>query len=360
MAYKILYIEDQATESRESDLTNLGFDVSTFDPSSDINEILQKIQSDTNALILDYRLTAGKKNACFDAPTIAQTLRSKHSHEANKNTEIPIILMSNEEIITDYYNDFSSQDLFDFTLTKKAFTDNQPVFGDKLKSFICGYKKIKVDNFDIIKILGLMDKDEELIHPNIKVKLYQYNKNIFKYNSLIFDDIIRSIGMLIGEDILSARLGISQKSKDWKKVKESLSTSKYNGILSDVYPRWWMAKINEWWEEVVNSRIPLRRLDAEERVEVVKKSLSLTDLEPVEKTKYSESTNFWTICKHSNAPIDPFDGIELFKKSYYPWQEKEFISIDSALNNMDQYKEFISPIDIKVIRELARKVNVNG
>ncbi|NRF37599.1 hypothetical protein [Pedobacter foliorum] len=360
MAYKILYIEDQATESRESDLANLGFDVCTFDPSSDISEILQQIQTDTNALILDYRLTAGKKYACFDAPTIAQTLRSKHSHDANKKTEIPIILMSNEEIITDYYNDFSSQDLFDFTLTKKAFTDNQPKFAHKLKSFICGYKKIKADNFDIIKILGLQDEDEELIHPNIKVKLYQYNENIFEYSSLIFDDIIRSIGMVIGEDLLSARLGISKKSEDWEKVKESLSTTKYTGILSEVYPRWWMVKINKWWEEVVNSKIPLRRLDADERVEVIKQGLSLSNLEPVEKTKYSESTNFWTICKHSNAPIDPFDGIELFKKDYYPWQEKEFISIDSALNNMDQYKEIISPIDVKAIRELARKVNANG
>lgn len=360
MAYKILYIEDQATESRESDLKNLGFEVETFDPSSDISEILQKIQTDTNALILDYRLTAGKKQACFDAPTIAQTLRSKHSHEANTKTEIPIILMSNEEIITDYYNDFTSQDLFDFTLTKKAFTDDQQKFSEKLESFILGYKKIKADNFEIVKILDLEEEDVELIHPNIKVKLYQYSENVFEYSSLIFDDIIRSIGMLIGEDILSARLGISKKSEDWGKVKESLASAKYSGILSDIYPRWWMAKVNIWWEQVINSKTPLRRLDASERVDVIKQSLSLNNLDAVEKTKYSESTNFWTICKYSNVPIDPFDGIELLKKNYYPWQEKEFISIDSALIAIDQYKEFISPIDIKAIRELARKINTNG
>lgn len=360
MAFKILYIEDQATESREKDLQALGFDVTTFEPSSDIREILTNIKDDTKALILDYRLTAGAKQACFDAPTIAQTLRSKHSHENGKRSEIPIILMSNEGIITDYYNDFTSQDLFDFTLTKKEFLDAPARFSTKLKSFVSAYNSIIEVDFDIMRILDLKPEFNNMIHQSIKSKLHQFNKNVYEYSNLIYDDIIRSVGTLVGEDILAARLGICKDSNHWNKVLESLSDAKYTGILSDIHDRWWMGLVNVWWNEKVNANLPLRRLSAEERVEVIKSNLGLTDLQPIEKTVFSQSTNYWTICKVSSAAIDPFDGIELHKKDYLPWQEKEYLSLDSALTNIDKYKDFINKVDIKAIRDLANKTKSNG
>ena len=356
MGYNILYVEDQAAESRAKDLTNLGFQVDTYDPSSDIGELMKLVTTGIDALVMDYRLTAGKKNACFDAPTIAQTLRSKHSHERNKRAEIPIVLMSNEGIITDYYNDFTSQDLFDFSLTKKEFIDNQKRFGEKLSSFIEGYRYIKAANYDLIKILGLQKSEENLIHPSILIKVNNYDSHIFEYSRLIFEQIIRSIGPLIGQDILMARLGVSKKSPDYDKLISHLENCRYKGILSDVYPRWWMLKIQEWWQSSVKAEIPLRRLDAEERINILTSNLGL-DLVPLENTKHSQSSNFWTICKYSHEAIDPFDGIELYKKDIFAWQEKEYISIDTALDHIDKYKDYISAVDKKAIRELAQKSN---
>jgi hypothetical protein len=356
MVFKILYVEDQAAESRAQDLMNAGFDVVTYDPSSDIKEILSKITSDINALVLDYRLTAGVNNACFDAPTIAQTLRSKYSHDGHTRSEVPIVLMSNEGVITDYYNDFTSQDLFDFALTKKAFIDDQKRFTVKLISFIKSYKWIKDCGHDILKILGLNTGEESLIHSNILNKTQKFEKHTFEYSRLVFEQIIRSIGPLIGEDVLSARLGVSKDSKDWLKLLESLIDSKYAGILSDAYPRWWMPKIGDWWNKVVKVDTSLRRLDAKERVTLLKTNLKL-DLNALVKTEHSQSSNFWTICKLSNEPIDPFDGIELYKKDLLPWQEKEYLSIDSVLKNIDTVKDYISAIDRKAIRELSNKIN---
>ncbi|GAB3787716.1 hypothetical protein GCM10028818_53060 [Spirosoma horti] len=359
MAFKILYIEDQATESRQKDLENLGFEVIPYDPSPNMKEVLSQITPDIRALILDYRLTEGENQAPFDAPTIAQTLRTKHSHESISKIEIPIVLMSNESIITDYYNDFTSQDLFDFVLTKTDFTDNQQRFKAKLISFINSYKTIKDSGYNIRIILGIEAKDEKLIHANIELKAKQFDHRVFEFSRLVFEQIIRSIGPLIGKDILCARLGVSKDSPDWLKLESSLESTKYTGILSDVYPRWWMTKLSDWWSNTLQLSVPIRRLDAEERVELLKTKLNL-DLIPITKTKFSKSSNFWTICKYTNVAIDPFDGIELYKKDFLPWQEKEYLSIDATLLNIDRFKDYISEIDRKAIRELAQKINANG
>ncbi|WP_298117402.1 response regulator [Flavobacterium sp.] len=356
MAYKILYVEDQKTDSRELDLKALGFEVESYDPSSDLSEILGKLNN-IDALILDYRLTNGEKHACFDAPTIAATLRSKHTTDFK---ERPIILMSNEDVIVDYYKDFTNQDLFDFAISKKDFLGNKEKFKNYLTSFVEAYSKIKTDNFDLLKIFQINSSESGLIHTQIKSKLKSKEGFIYEHSRLINDTIINAIGTLIGEDILAARLGISKDSKDWAVVLDSLKDAKYFGIFSDIHSRWWMDKVNFWWENVIEFETPLRRLNAEERVNVIKTKLSLDDLNPSVKTEYSTSSNFWTICKFSNKPLDPFDGIELLKKDYLPWQEKEYISFDSALTEIEKFKNIISEIDKKAIRELANKVNTNG
>ena len=160
MAYKIFYIDDLETESRKKDLEDLGYDVKLYDPTSNLNDLFTEIEADTSAVILDYRLTKGAYNACFDAPTIAQTLRTKHKDD---NKGIPLILMSNEKIkVSEFDKDFTSQDLFDFVLTKEDFTRGMTDFKHKLNSFIVAYEKIKTEN-SLIKLLGL-EEDEIVLH----------------------------------------------------------------------------------------------------------------------------------------------------------------------------------------------------
>ncbi|MEA4850290.1 MAG: hypothetical protein VB126_02420 [Paludibacter sp.] len=355
MAYKILYVEDQSSESRENDLENLGYIVESYDPPKDLGEIIAKVRENIDALVLDYRLTKGKNSICFDAPTIAQTLRSKHSES---KLELPIILMSNENEITNYYKDFTSQDLFDFVISKKNFSDNKQGFSQKLNSFIQTYEKIKSVSFDLSELLDIHSEDGISISPLLCSKFSAKKGDVFAYSNLIYRDLISSIGLLIGDDILSARLGISKDSKDWEKVLESLKECHYNGVFSDHASRWWMPKVDLWWKETIKSTKPLRYLDASERVEIIKESLSLDDIVPCNKTPLSNSSNFWTICQYSKQPIDPFDGIELIK-DYSPWQEKEYLSFDSAIIVIDDYKDEISSIDKKVIREFAKKLNTN-
>ncbi|WP_305951646.1 hypothetical protein [Emticicia oligotrophica] len=352
MAYKILYIEDQKADSREDDLKNLGFEVDSYDPSPDLREVIPKTK-ERDAIIIDYRLTNGEKNAPYDAPTIAQSIRSIHSSDL---MDVPIILMSNENIITDYYNNFTSQDLFDFSISKAEFNKDTSLFYAKLISFIQAYKLIKENKFNLIKIMGLREEESHLIHSKIMMKLNDV-RNSFGYSFLIHNEIINAIGPLIDEDILSARLGVSKESKDWHRLLNTLKETRYEGIFSDFYDRWWMEKINIWWKEVIKSDSSIRRWNSEERVEILKAALQFEDLVPIDKTEYSMSTNFWTICQYSKTAIDTFDGVELLNRDYLPWQEKQYLSLDSAVVKIDTYKNYISEVDRKTLRKLGAEIN---
>lgn len=355
MAYKILYIDDQDTSSRKKDFEDIGFEVVTHNPTNDFKEIEVKVRNGIDALVLDYKLTEGKgEQACFDAPTVAQFVRTIH---AKDTLDIPIVLMSNQHIYTNNYKkDFTSQDLFDFTITKQDFINNKVDFGRKLISFIKAYSKIKSDK-NLLLSLGL--KTDDKIHSRIILAYGKAQKNIYNVSSLIYEDIISSIGILLGEEVLAARLGVALDSADWEKILEGLEESKYTGVFSDMKKRWWMEKVNAWWKKNISDDTPMRRLNSEERVSLLKEKLGVKSLETAKKTKLSHSTNFWTICKFSQEPIDPFDGIELLK-DYLPWQEKEYLSIDSALLNKEEFKNQISKVDRKVIREFATKINANG
>jgi hypothetical protein len=356
MAYKILYIDDLETESRQKDIENLGYEVKLYNPTSDISDLFTELDSKTKACVLDYRLTKGKNNACFDAPTIAQTLRTKHKNDLK---DFPLVLMSNETIkVKEFDKDLTSQDLFDFVLTKQEFSNDKSNFKKKLDSFVKAYETIIEHKFNLVKIIEFDEK--YTLHSRIKSNAASISKNLFTLSSFIYYDVVRPIGILIGEDVLSARLGVSKESKDWNKLLEIINSSIYTGTFSDYLKRWWMDKINKWWSKTISSDASLRSLDAEERVELLKATLGLKNLTPLTKTKHSLSSNFWTICKESGMPLDPFDGIEIVK-DYLPWQEKEYLTIDAALDGkMDAYKNQISDIDKKAIRELVKKERANG
>lgn len=352
MAYKLYYIEDLESESRKSDLENLGFEVEQYDPERDINNVIDKIDtSNPDVIIMDYRLNNGSENVNYDAPTIAATLRNKHRENFK---EIPIILISNEGKIADFYKDFLNQDLFDYAIEKQVLNNRKEFFKERVLSYIDSYLKIKEFDFDILKILGLEEKDSLLLHSLIVKKLEPKKQQIYEHSRFVNDNLIYAIGTLIGEDVLAARLGIDKSSADWFKILDELKELKYKGIFKDSHNRWWAEKLEEWWISVfgVNN---LRRLDANERVRLLVDKFKFV-LKSAKATELSKSTKFWTICKGTNMPLDPFDGIQIIKKDYKPWQEKEYFSKDYALAKIDEEKNFIDETDLKYLKDLAKSL----
>lgn len=350
MAYNILYIEDLDAETRNLTFERENFKITSLAPSNSIDKIINDInEANPDLIILDYILTEGSELKFCNAPTIASTLRSATAIEAFK--ERPIVLMSNKDnIVNSYRKDYTSHDLFDYAITKDNATKVcTQKFVDKCISFIEAYKKIADDKFVLPNILEV---DQKLIHSKLSFHLNENNKSLYEYSRFIFEHLIRCSGMLIGEDILSARLGVCKGSPDWKQLKTNLDNLKYKGIFSSSYNRWWMNSIDSWWINSLEQKYSIRHHNAEERVQILKVKLGL-ELNLVKSSDKNLSTNYWSICKQTKLPLDPFDGIELLEEEFMPWQDKDYISIDGYLEDIETYSKIVSDIDRKEMRKYS-------
>ena len=142
-------------------------------------------------------------------------------------------------------------------------------------------------------------------------------------------------GPLIDENYLSARLGIDRKaSADWDALKyELLKETRYRGVFSDAFDRWWMYKINDWWQKIEKENT-LASLDARERIEILKERLGLQRLTVAETIIKSSSYRYWTVCQGFERPLDPREGLRIDEKDPLPWQETRYISIEAALERV--------------------------
>ena len=341
MTYKIFYIEDLPADSIKDSLERCGFEVIVND-ANDFDSALLEMGKDTDAYLMDFRLTANRGKV--DAPTFASTLRTFGDNHRDK----PIILISNDKNLPAFENDFTSQDLFDFVVDKKSFRQEVVKYSDRIKSLIDSYKKIKAESFDIARVLGIDNIDMLDYRLIDKLNTAKDKDNTYAFCRIIYYSIVRSIGLLVGKDILAARLGVDLSSPDFEKFLCKISDCKYSGILSSSYDRWWFHKIIEHWNDISGNK-SLRRMNAKERVEIINNAYHL-NLAPAKPLEHATSTYFWTICAITKQPLDPNEGYVYAKKELEVWQEQEYISLFAFFEHPEE-KKYLSPTDKKDILE---------
>lgn len=345
MGYKLLYFEDTPSESIKSDLEDHGFQIELCD-TEDYNETLAKIdRKEYDAILLDYRLSSARGK--LDAPAYASYIRTE-----GKGNISPIFLITNEEDLTIIKKDQACQNLFDCVMTKTELQKQIVRSCAKFNSFIDAYKLVMVSHYDLSSILGV---DEKQISDFVDFRMiaaldrFKGENDIFGYVHLIYNHFIRSIGALVGPDVLAARLGITKKSLE--SIKGMITECEYNGIMSYCYERWWMPMILEFWNTLSNG-FP-RYLTAEERVEVLKDKLGV-ELDVAEAGIPEESTEFWTCCIATHFPLDPMDGFICNDRDLYDWEENHYISMRGALENPNMQK-YLSKADQKEVRTYGIK-----
>ncbi|PHR88039.1 MAG: hypothetical protein COA78_36735 [Blastopirellula sp.] len=338
MIFKILYIEDENPGSIVAELSK-EFVVTHYDPK-DFEGAISQIKN-TDLLLLDFRLS-GKK-AIFDAPTLAQTIRTK-STPYHQN--LPIVLISSEENISGYYEDYTSQDLFDFAVSKDVLLHNVEKYSARLKSLINAYSEISTVNndgsLDLQQLLKCPVKVAEKFSPRIKdlLKSKKYTSNTYMASGFILNHIVKPSGILIGEDILLARLGVSASSKGWAELKIHLQQFEYTGIFSESYDRWWFSGIEEWWRSISPEAPSLKRLGANKRKLILEEKYNITSLDVAQKSERSKSEYFWTICAKNKTALDPVDGFEA-NRTIEPWEDKEYFSL-IAVSELKSLEEITS------------------
>lgn len=310
------------------------------EPSNDWNkeiEFFDKNNRCIDGLILDLRLEDGQNNIEYRGSALAQELRTRQKETKFKS--FPIILYSANDKLNESLEE-TARELFDFTQEKSKLNTPESIieFRNCLLSLSSGYNVLRdlesKSTETILKISPSSIRDARFINTfSEKSKLPTHT--LVKF---IISELLEKQGLLISESTLAARLGINRNlSDDWASLTEQFSTAKYSGVFSDCWARWWMPSIEEWWDSKISSDQYIRSLPAKTRVDLIKKATRLEILLPSEKSEKSSSEAFWTICKGTNIPIDTIDGLVLNNQdNLYPWQDKEYISIDEALDETNK------------------------
>jgi len=339
MDYKIVYLEDLEPDSIVQEIEYQGLKVEYVKPLDNFEETVSKIKEiGADLILMDFRLYAGASK--YNAPPFAQFFRSQ---VVEKGESLPIVLISSEKEIRTYYRDYTSFDLFDFAVEKGIFTKNIKKYSVLMKELIDTYKYLNKKEQSQEEIVQKLLKVPEELQTRLDRRLLdilamdKYQNDSFMMSGLLLTSFVKPIGILIGPDVLAARLGISKESKDWDKLINHFNEFKYTGLYSETYERWWSQGLELWWEKNFTHTSSLRRLSANERCKFISEKYGLQELTPLNKTDFSNSTRFWTICIGDFSPLDPIDGFEILKDTdASPWLEPKYYSLDYLINYMDK------------------------
>lgn len=356
MKSKYIYIDDENPDAlasivngfNDTGLLNVELlDLSTIKSFEQVKGRIQEINPD--GLIIDLRLDGeGPNRLNFPATTLAQDLRTMAA--AGSIRPVPLILCSTSSKMRATYDiDKSSHDLFDYKF-EKSITPDWFKFSRKLKSLASSYNWLYEERKTIDEILNRTDL--HLLDPRVFERFIdkEIQNQVNDITQFIVNELFHHPGVLIKENILAARYGIDiEKSKEgWERIKESLlNPSKYTGVLSEGWDRWWADKAEEIFKSNTTKR--LQELNASQRVEYLRK-LGFENINEASPLPYCKSSEFWTICEAYKKPLDPLEGFKIYETNEpKPWQEPKYISFGAELERRGRDKG-IRPHPSELIR----------
>jgi hypothetical protein len=327
---------------------------------------LQKIKdifADADGIILDWRLSEPNDNSkiTYSAESLAQHIRFLITDKQLKR-DIPIVIFSaNSDFKESYRRDGTGHDLFLRVYSKDDFSQNSEGLIEDLLSLGQAFKDVqKNTNLKVEDLLcppspinfdsRLKSEISELIEKKIP-------HNLIKF---ILDEVVLRPGVLIGEEILAARLGIDiSGSPDWTDlVSKTLTPSiGYAGVLSTGWNRWWADGLIAWWKAEINDRHP-QYFNAVERVKMLQEKTNYKSLTPAKKLPFCLSDEFWVICENTRNPIDISDGLLIQTEVLRPWQDEQYVSLYSILEGYKSFK--LNPLEKERFEHLKKMTQENG
>lgn len=359
--YKLLYIDDDPKDSFVDGFNKTGLiQVTPIKPTAFEAQLkeLQDFGNKYQGLILDLKLDenmSGDRQAYYSATTLAQQLRTKVS-EGEWKHEIPMILFTTQQKMNAAFSgDIPSKQLFDILFTKEEITDDQ--LHVKIHAIVEAYFTIARTKPDLTKMLCIDNLD------GLDKRIFSYKLTsgegavIYSYAKYILDELIHKPGPLINELYLASRLGVDiTKSPKWQNLlREQLLDMKYSGIFSSGWDRWWMHKLNKWWETNITPQ-PLASLDARDRIQNLnnKFGYELVVAEPLPK---AVSYRYWTVCQGYDRPLDPREGLRINEPDPLPWQDTKYMSVEAALERVKRDAGLkINPVEHERFKNILKSV----
>lgn len=347
MPIKYLCLDDEATKVEPIvqllQQANSELQIEVRTPVQFDDEVRQLGKAKCDGLLLDLRLDRAAdsegKRVHYRALSLAQELRTRMTE--GEMPSYPLVLWSvDDNFKLSYDKDETSHDLFDKQYYKAAVTtDSRAIIAKEMIDLASGYKTINLMKSRTVKnIYGrLIDFPDafDVLDERIAYDIAEnrsYPAHVFARS--ILRNLIIGGGPLIDEALLAARLGVDPThSADWEKLKSRFAgVAKYSGVFSSAWPRWWMFKLASQWKELHPSA-PLQRLEASERVTILKKAYKLNHLNVAKALEPKYDSRFWYVCKFLKAPISPTDSVQL-SVDRREWQDGIYSSLKAVIDRL--------------------------
>lgn len=371
MPTKYICLDDEVEKVRpivqvlEAALPDLSIEIRS--PYKFDDEVRQLTKFEYDGLLLDLRLdraaSADGNRVNYRALALAQELRTRMTEDGRGR---PMVLWSvDDNFKLSYDKDETSHDLFDKQYYKVNITNDARSIATEMIDLANGYKAIGATRSKTVKnpYSRLIDLPSafEILDPRIAQGIADdraYPAHVFARS--ILRNLIFGNGPLIDERTLAARLGLDiEKSGDWAKLLDKFANpAKYTGVFGTAWPRWWMHKIVEVWSALADGA-SLQRMEAEQRVTLLKKHFKLPKLEAASPVAEGYDRRYWYVCKFLKAPISPADAVQLFVDRR-EWQDGIYASVQAILDRRHKADGYeIHPFERERIEALIQSLK-NG
>lgn len=298
------------------------------------NMIINKIEKEYfSGLLIDLRLDGeGPDSLDYSAISVSSELRALSARK--EIISFPIVLCSTiGKMKETYKSDKPSHDLFDYSFKKDESIDFEK-FSKKIKSLANGYRELSKGEFSLNTIFNRVDL------KSLDQRIFDrfYNQDVivpYDFAYFTVKTLFHCTNPLIKETTLAARLGvdITKSGNAWMDLKDQFENCKYKGLFSDGWDRWWADLLNTFFKNLSEKKFSF--LKAEERVEILQKTLGIKNLIPAKPIHFNASSEFWTICEALKLPLDPLEGIKIkLSHELKPWQEPKYMSLYACLERI--------------------------
>jgi len=365
--YKFVYLDDKDLPSieplaealeRELEGERESLKVKPENPRPEFGQQLKALSEERiDGLILDLRLdetpgTFGQAN--YRGLALAQEIRTRATED--KAYAFPLLLVSSQLNLTkSFSSDRTGHDVVDRYYIKEKVADDSEQMAREMVALVKGYssiRRIADTDFHWDRLLGITAKTTDYLHSRMfeEFESLAVRPPAHEISQFILKQLIDTSGPLIDDATALARLGIAPDSPATDILLDRLTTfCGYNGFFSSATKRWWAKGIERFWLQKSKSKVPLRAVKAEDRVQILKKALRLPELlasPPIDK---GYSTNYWTICRGYKRPLDPIDGVLMASAEPKPWQEPSYLSRKAAKLRVGR-ELGLKPKEIEVFR----------
>lgn len=345
MPIKFLYIDDDKKEDLQLQIDQLVnnsngvLEIIHTNPIPMLPSLDLVTRGDFDGIIIDQKLdipgTYQEQNYVADyfGAALAQNFRTHMAAGTAGVKSVPIILMSNERNLVDYYDpDETSHNLFDLVIKKIDLTKRE--VGEHYSNYMVElsncYSLVR-ESSDINILLDCQKDILMYLDPRFVSYIETKKNDPYSFTFAITRTFVKSAGILANQKQMATKLGVDfVNSPDWKALCDTFKNYKYSGVFANLADRWWFVLIEDWWE---SQGFPsLKTLTALERVELIKEVTGLQNLSSITKKYPNQSDKYWVNCCVSDTPLDIYDAVRADCPELKMWEQPRYLDITAVLS----------------------------